>query len=71
MKRLGYILNLIMSLAMRLLTSLVIMGWGLVTLGVGLREGSGWWLATGAVIALFGAMVLIGSPLVRRFLYDA
>ncbi len=67
MRPLGYALNLVL----RLLISLVIPGWGLVTLGLGLRSGSGWWIAAGAVIALVGAIVLIGSPLVRRFLYDA
>ena len=56
---------------LRLLTSLVIPAWGLVTLGLGLRGGSVWWIATGVAIALIGAMVLIGSPLVRPFLYDA
>ena len=67
MRIVGYVVNL----TLRLLTSLVIPGWGLVTLGLGLREGSGWWIATGAVIALIGAILLIGSPVVRRFLYDA
>lgn len=67
MRALGYALNLVM----RLLTALVIPGWGLITLGLGLRYGSGWWIATGASIVLAGAIVLIGSPLVRRFLYDA
>jgi membrane protein implicated in regulation of membrane protease activity len=67
MRPLGDALNLVL----RLLTALVIPGWGLITLGLGLLCGSGWWVATGAVIALAGAIVLIGSPLVRRFLYDA
>lgn len=35
MRPLEYVLNLVM----RLLTALVILGWGLVTLGLGLRCG--------------------------------
>ncbi len=67
MRALGYVFNLVA----RLLVSLVIASWGLVILGIGLRGGSGWWIAAGATIAIIGAIVLVGSPLVRRFLYDA
>jgi hypothetical protein len=55
----------------RLFISLVIPGWGLTTLGLGIQTGSAWWIVTGAVIAIAGAIILIGSPLVRRFAYDA
>ncbi len=55
----------------RLLVSLTIPAWGLTTLGLGLQTGSAWWIVSGAVIAVAGAIVLIGSPLIRRFAYDA
>jgi len=44
---------------------------GLTTLGLGLQTGSAWWIVSGVVIAVAGAIVLIGSPLIRRFAYDA
>ncbi|HTW86896.1 MAG TPA: hypothetical protein VMD75_02715 [Candidatus Binataceae bacterium] len=67
MRALGYGVNLVM----RLLTALAIPAWGLITFGLGLRYDSGWWIAMGASITLAGAILLIGSPLVRPFLYDS
>jgi len=65
------IIECAINLVARLLTSLAIPAWGLLTLGLGLRASSPWWIAAGAVITAIGAVVLIGSPLVRPFWYDA
>jgi hypothetical protein len=37
--------------------------WGLASLGLGLAYGSGWWIVTGAAIALIGALLFAGNPL--------
>ncbi|GEM_PF-7069539 len=58
------------NVAIRLLASLAIPAWGLVTLGIGVSGKSPWWIATGVVTTIIGAVMLIGSPLMRRFLYD-
>jgi hypothetical protein len=55
----------------RLVTSLAIPAWGLTTLGLGLQTGVVWWIVSGAATTLAGTIILIGSPLVRRFAYDA
>jgi hypothetical protein len=58
------------NVVIRLLASLVTPAWGLVTIGLGVGAESPWWIATGILITIIAAVTLIGSPLMRRFLYD-
>jgi hypothetical protein len=49
---------------MRLLVSLALPVWGLATIGVGVADGNGWWIATGAVVLAIGVLLFAVSSLV-------
>jgi hypothetical protein len=52
-----------MSLLMRLLVSLALPAWGIVMILLGVRNGSAWWIGTGAVVLGVGGVMFVGSPL--------
>ena len=56
------------SFVMRLIVALIIPVWGLVMLGLGLRAGELWWIASGAVVLAIGAVLFCGSSLVGAFI---
>jgi hypothetical protein len=49
---------------MRLLVSLALPVWGLATIGVGVADSNGWWIATGAVVQAIGVLLFAVSSLV-------
>jgi hypothetical protein len=53
-----------LSVLMRLLVSLVLPLWGLAMLVLGLKYGAGWWIGTGVVVGLIGAVMFVGSPVI-------
>ncbi len=53
-----------LSVLMRLLVSLVLPAWGIVMLVLGLMYGAGWWIGTGVVVGLIGAVMFVGSPVI-------
>lgn len=56
------------SFVMRLLVSLMLPGWGLAMIVVGLTDGNRWWIASGAVVFAIGVIFFAGSSLVSPFL---
>jgi hypothetical protein len=53
-----------LGFAMRLLALLALPVWGLATIGVGVADGNGWWIATGAVVLAIGVLLFAVSSLV-------
>jgi len=60
MNRLANVINFLM----RLIIPLPLMLWGLAMLGLGLSYGSPPWLITALVTIAFGAVAMVGSPLI-------
>ena len=56
------------SFVMRLIVSLLLPGWGLAMILLGLTWGMFWWIATGLVVLAIGVVFLAGSPLVTPYL---
>jgi len=61
-------LNRTVSFAVRLLVGLLLPGWGVALIIMGLAAGMGWWIATGVVILVIGVVLFAGSSLVTPFL---
>jgi hypothetical protein len=61
-------LNRTVSFVVRLLVGLLLPGWGLALIIMGLAAGMGWWIATGVVILAIGVVLFAGSSLVTPFL---
>lgn len=59
------------NVALGLIIGMALPAWGLATLAIGLDGSSGWWMACGLTIAIMGAVLFVGTPLIRPFLYDA
>ena len=55
------------SILIRLAVSAVLPVWALVTIALGIKYGSLWWLATGVAIGAAGLLMLAGSPIVGLF----
>jgi len=56
------------SFVMRLIVSLLLPGWGLAMIILGLMWGMFWWIATGLVVFAIGIVFLAGSPLITPYL---
>ncbi len=56
------------SFSMRLLVSLILPAWGLAMIVLRARSAAGWWIATGVVVLLIGAIFFAGTTLVTPFL---
>lgn len=56
------------SFVMRLLVSLILPASGLAMIVLGARSAAGWWIATGVVVLLIGAVFFAGSLLITPFL---
>ena len=56
------------SFVMRLIVSLLLPGWGLAMILLGLMWGMFWWIAAGLVVLVIGVVFLAGSPLVTPYL---
>ncbi len=56
------------SFAMRLIVSLLLPGWGVVMIILGLTDGSGWWVITGLTVLAIGVVLFAGSSLVSPYL---
>jgi hypothetical protein len=56
------------SFVMRLIVSLLLPGWGLAMIVLGLTWGVFWWTATSLVVLAIGVVFLAGSPLVTPYL---
>jgi len=50
------------------MVSLVLPSWGIAMIAVGANASSGWWIASGVVVLLVGAVFFAGSSLVTAFL---
>ena len=55
------------SFSMRLLVSLILPAWGLAMIVLRARSAAGWWIATGVVVLLIGAIFFAGTTLVTPF----
>jgi hypothetical protein len=56
------------SFIMRLLISPILPAWRLAMIVLGARTAAGWWIATGFVVLLVGAIFFAGSSLITPFL---
>jgi uncharacterized membrane protein YgdD (TMEM256/DUF423 family) len=56
------------SFILNILAFLMLPLWGLATIGVGVADRNGWWIATGAVILAIGVVIFAGSSLVSLLL---
>lgn len=56
------------SFVMRLIVSLLLPGWGVVMIILGLTDGSGWWVITGLTVLAIGVVLFAGSSLVSPYL---
>jgi hypothetical protein len=56
------------SFAMRLMISLLLPGWGLAMIVLGLMWGMFWWIATGLVVLAIGIVFFAGSSLITPYL---
>ncbi|MBF6567452.1 MAG: hypothetical protein IVW54_01090 [Candidatus Binataceae bacterium] len=63
----GQAINLILGL----IIALAIPVWGLATLAIGLEQASGWWIVTGITIAIMGAVLFVGNPVIRLLFGNA
>ena len=52
------------SFVMRLIVSLLLPGWGLAMILLGLTRGMFWWIATGLVVLAIGVVFFAGSSLI-------
>jgi hypothetical protein len=55
---------------MRLMISLLLPGWGLAMIVLGLMWGMLWWIATGLVVLAIGIVFFAGSSLITPYLGD-
>jgi hypothetical protein len=53
------------SFILRLLSSLLLPAWGVITLVLGILFGMPWWIATGLAIVATGVVLFAGSPIIR------
>ncbi|HEX4210842.1 MAG TPA: hypothetical protein VHY56_10640 [Candidatus Binataceae bacterium] len=58
--------NRTVSFLIRLLVGLLLPGWGIVLIVLGIIAGMGWWIATGVVVLVIGVL-FAGSSLVTPF----
>ncbi len=56
------------SFVMRLIVSLLLPGWGVVMIILGLTDGSTWWVITGLTVLAIGVVLFAGSSLVSPYL---
>lgn len=56
------------SFALRLMVSLLLPGWGLAMIVLGLMWGMFWWIATGVVVLAIGVVFFAGSSLITPYL---
>ena len=56
------------SFVMRLIVSLLLPGWGVAMIVLGLIDGSGWWVITGLTVLAIGVVLFAGGSLVTPFL---
>ncbi len=56
------------SFVLRLMVSLLLPGWGLAMIVLGLMWGMFWWIATGVVVLAIGVVFFAGSSLVTPYL---
>jgi hypothetical protein len=56
------------SFVLRLVVSLLLPGWGLAMIVMGLLAGMFWWIATGLVVLAIGVVFFAGSSLITPFL---
>ena len=56
------------SFVMRLMVSLLLPGWGLAMIVLGLMWGMFWWIATGLVVLAIGIVFFAGSSLIAPYL---
>ena len=56
------------SFTLRLLISLLLPGWGLAMIVIGLMWGMFWWIATGVVVLAIGVVFFAGSSLITPYL---
>jgi hypothetical protein len=56
------------SFVLRLLVSLLLPGWGLAMIVMGVMWGMFWWIATGLVVLAIGVIFFAGSSLITPYL---
>ncbi len=56
------------SFVMRLVVSLLLPGWGVAMILLGLLDGSGWWVVTGLTVLAIGVVLFAGSSLISPIL---
>ena len=56
------------SFVLRLLVSLLLPGWGLAMIVMGVMWGMFWWTATGLVVLAIGVVFFAGSSLITPYL---
>ncbi|MGH8013787.1 MAG: hypothetical protein ACREQ4_14945 [Candidatus Binataceae bacterium] len=56
------------SRVVRFLVALLLPTWGIIMIVLGVMNGMGWWIATGAVVFIIGVILFGGSSLVSPFL---
>jgi hypothetical protein len=58
------------SILMRLAIAAILPIWALAMLAIGLEYQSPWWIGTGLVVGVVGALMLAGSPLADLIMKD-
>jgi hypothetical protein len=56
------------SFVLRLLVSLLLPGWGVAMIVMGVMWGMLWWIATGLVVLAIGVIFFAGSSLITPYL---